>query len=64
MTNPRLNKVKGKQILKKFTVSRNHESQETDNINSVQSSLKSHPLWITLYLDLKVFNVGAVFITG
>ena len=60
MTNPRLNKVKGKQILKKFTVSRNHESQETDNVNSVQSSLKSHP-WATLYLDLKVFNV---FITG
>ena len=27
----------------------NHDYKEPDNINSVQSSLKSHPLWLTLY---------------
>ena len=33
---------------KQFTVAGNREYSETDRINSVQSSLKSHPLWITL----------------
>ena len=28
---------------------RNSEYKETDNIHSVQSSLKSLPLWVTLY---------------
>ena len=32
-----------------FTVAGNHEYKETNGINSVQSSLKSHPLWVTLY---------------
>ena len=27
------------------------EYKETDRIHSVQSSLKSHPLWLTLYID-------------
>ena len=30
----------------------NPEYKETDNINSVQSSLKSHPLWVTLVSNL------------
>ena len=29
------------------TIVGNHEYMETDGINSVQSSLKSHPLWAT-----------------
>jgi len=33
----------------KFLVAENHYYKETGGINSVQSSLKSHPLWITLY---------------
>ena len=33
---------------KKFTVPGNFKYKETDGINSVQSSLKSHPLWVTL----------------
>ena len=27
-----------------------YEYMETDNINFVKSSLKSHPLWVTLYI--------------
>ena len=34
----------------------NHEYQETDSINSVQSSLKSHPLRITLYTPPDCLN--------
>ena len=33
----------------KFIVAGIHEFKETDCLNSVQSSLQSHPLWITLY---------------
>ena len=32
----------------------NHEYKETDSKNSVQSSLKSHPFWLTLYLSLNL----------
>ena len=28
------------------------EYKETERINSVQSSLKTHPLWVTLYKSL------------
>ena len=41
----------------KFTVAGNHEYKETDNINSVKSSLKSHLLWVTLY----IFNVWSIY---
>ena len=34
---------------KKFTVAENHEYNETDSINSVQSSFKYKPLLVTLY---------------
>ena len=34
----------------KFTVLGNHKYKETDSINSLQSSLKAHPLWVTLYM--------------
>ena len=33
-----------------FKVAGNHAYEETDDIYSVQSSLKSYHLWITLYL--------------
>ena len=32
----------------KFTVAGNHGYKETDNMNSVQSSLKFHPVQVTL----------------
>ena len=32
------------------SVAGNRNYKETDSINSVQSSLKSHPLWVTLYI--------------
>ena len=31
-----------------FIVARNHICKEIDGVNFVQSSLKSHPLWVTL----------------
>ena len=34
---------------KQFTFAGSHERKKTDSINFVQSSLKSHPLWVTLY---------------
>ena len=37
----------------KFTVGGNHKSKETDSNNSVQSSLNSHPLWVTLYMKYR-----------
>ena len=39
----------------KFTVSRKHTFKETDNTNSVQSSLRSHSLWVALYLTFFLF---------
>ena len=35
-------------------VSRNYKYEETDSINSVQSSLKSHLVWVPLYVLLKI----------
>ena len=37
---------------KKFLVAENHKYNKIEGINSVQSSLKSHPMWVTLYLDI------------
>ena len=31
----------------------NREYEESDSINSVQSSLKSHPFRVTLYIDVE-----------
>ena len=36
---------------KQVSVAGNHEYKETVNINSLQSSLKSHPLWVTMELS-------------
>jgi len=33
----------------KFIVAGNHKYKETDSKHSMQSSLYSHPLWVTLY---------------
>ena len=38
-----------KKEINKITVAGNHEYKETDSIKSVNSSLKYHPLWLTLY---------------
>ena len=40
----------------KFTVAGNHEYKEIDSMSSVHSSLKSHPLWVTLQLYLLFFK--------
>ena len=45
----------------KFTVACNHKYKETYSINSVQSSLKSHPLWVTLNLKLKSGSKSSIF---
>ena len=37
----------------KITVERNYHYKERESINSVQSPLKSHSLWVTLYLKNK-----------
>ena len=34
----------------KFTVADNYKYKKKDIINDVQSSLKFHPLWVTLYI--------------
>ena len=34
----------------KFTVTWNYKHKERDSINSKQPFLKSHPLWVTLYI--------------
>ena len=36
---------------KNFIVAENYEYKETDSKNSVQSSLKSNSLWVTLYVS-------------
>ena len=36
-------------IKKTNQVAENREYKEADNIDFAQSSLKSHPLWVTLY---------------
>ena len=45
---------------KQFTVAGNREYQETDSINSIQSSLKSHPLY-PVYLDNLKFTDTVFF---
>ena len=37
----------------------NHEYKEKDSINSIQSSLKTHPLWVPLYKYL-LFEPGKI----
>ena len=37
--------------ISQFWPTRNPEYKKTDQTNSVQLSLKSHPLWATLYLN-------------
>ena len=41
----------------KIAVARNHEHNGADGIHYVQSSLTSHPLWVTLY-EIKMINIG------
>ena len=41
----------------KFTVAGNNESKDSGSINYVQSSLKSLPLWVTLYFKLFILNI-------
>ena len=36
---------------RKITVEGNHEYRETDDINSIQSFLKFHTLWVTLLFN-------------
>ena len=45
----------------KFIVAGNRECEETDSINFVQSSLKSHPLWETLYVIVTVVKSKSQF---
>ena len=33
-----------------FTVAGSYKNMESDSVNSVQSSLKNHSLWVTLYV--------------
>ena len=40
---------------------RDYNCKETDSINSVQSSLKSHPLWVTQSLNNVDDNVNDKF---
>ena len=53
-----------------FTVARNHEYMETYSMNSVQSSLKSHPLCVRIYIqstrrqNLIVSCIVLSFMTG
>ena len=35
-------------------VSRNYKYEETDSINSVQSSLKTHLVWVPLHVLLEI----------
>ena len=35
-----------------YVVTGKHKCMKTDNINYIQSSLKSRPLWVTLYLEV------------
>ena len=39
-----------------YTVARNHKYWQTDRKNSLQSSIKSHPLWVTLYHFQNILN--------
>ena len=39
---------------KKFIVAENNKFKETDKLNSVQSSLRYHPSWVTLFYSKTV----------
>jgi len=39
-----------------YTVARSLESKVTENINSVQSPLKFHPLLVSWYLHISIFR--------
>ena len=41
-----------------FTVTESYKNNETDSANSVQSSLKSNPLWVTLFILLRLIRLG------
>ena len=45
----------------KFTVAGNPDYKETESINSVQSSLKSQPLWVTLYDYFSSMSLAYIF---
>ena len=36
----------------KFIVEGNHKDRETDNVKSVRSSLNSHSMWVTMYVNI------------
>jgi len=45
----------------KCTVAENSKYRETDRVNPVKLSLKSHPLWVTLYfLKENISNVNQI----
>ena len=44
---------------KKITVAGNREYKEIDSLNSAQSSMKSHLLWVTVYPSL-----GCIYYSG
>ncbi len=41
-----------------FTVTESYKKNETDSANSVQSSLKSNPLWVTVFILLRLIRLG------
>ena len=41
-----------------FTVAESYKNNETDSANSVQSSLKSNHLWVTLFILLRLIRLG------
>ena len=48
----------------KFTDAENRKCKITDSMNSVQSSLKSHALWVTLYhLLLYFLQLKTIFLS-
>ena len=49
---------------KPVSVAGNQEYTETDSVNSVYLSLKSHPLWVTLYhshLDMATSFLNSIY---
>ena len=46
----------------KIIVARNYECKKEGQINSVQSSLKSHPLWVTLFVSNKTSSQYQILI--
>ena len=46
-----------------YRLAGNNEFKKKDNIDSVESSLKSHPLWVNLYVFETKFNIWATRIS-